>query len=141
MTLPEQMEKARAFHGHLGPWLVLGLRIGQEAVEAVGARRYFGLALEVHVPPQPPPSCILDGLQLSTGCTFGKRNIELRPADDGRVWVRARNTDTGDEALFQVSAEFPGEARSRMQADGEESASLWTWEADALYSRVEAPEG
>jgi formylmethanofuran dehydrogenase subunit E len=33
----------------------------------------------VRVEPRPPRSCVVDGIQFSTGCTMGKGNIEIEP--------------------------------------------------------------
>jgi formylmethanofuran dehydrogenase subunit E len=74
------LERAKEFHGHLGPFLVLGLRMGERAIALLGANKYFGLKATVFSPIEPPERCIADGIQLSTGCTFGKGNIELVPS-------------------------------------------------------------
>ncbi|MGB9742909.1 MAG: formylmethanofuran dehydrogenase subunit E family protein [candidate division WOR-3 bacterium] len=72
-----QLSAAVRFHGHLGPWLVLGLRAGSYA-----RRRFrcspFEITAIVHCPRTPPVRCILDGIQLSAGCTYGKGNISHR---------------------------------------------------------------
>lgn len=134
MEIPEELERAKSFHGHLGPWLVLGIRIGEDAVRTLGARRWFGASVVVNCPPRPPHSCIADGLQLSTGCTYGKRSIEIRPADD--VEVRVTNTDTGAERAYRVPKATAEEAARRMREDGEESASLWAWTTDGLFEVI-----
>jgi formylmethanofuran dehydrogenase subunit E len=74
------LERAKEFHGHLGPFLVLGLRMGEKAIALLGANKYFGLKATVFSPIEPPERCIADGIQLSTGCTFGKGNIEIVPS-------------------------------------------------------------
>jgi formylmethanofuran dehydrogenase subunit E len=74
------LERAKEFHGHLGPFLVLGLRMGERAIALLGANKYFGLKATVFCPIEPPERCMADGIQLSTGCTFGKGNIELVPS-------------------------------------------------------------
>lgn len=74
------LEKAKEFHGHLGPFLVLGLRLGERALAKLGGGKYFGLKATVFSPAEPPERCMIDGIQLSTGCTFGKGNIELVPS-------------------------------------------------------------
>ncbi|MGC9318470.1 MAG: formylmethanofuran dehydrogenase subunit E family protein [Armatimonadota bacterium] len=78
----ELLEALRAFHGHLGPFAMLGYRAGRLALGELQAEPYFGVSARVHCPPQPPPSCFADGVQYSTGCTLGKRNIELVPAEE-----------------------------------------------------------
>jgi len=66
-------EKIRQFHGHLGPYVVLGYRMGRYAKSQLTKVD----RIAVQIDQQPPVSCILDGLQLATGCTLGKNKIEL----------------------------------------------------------------
>lgn len=63
------------FHGHLGPYLVLGIMAGELALRELKCKKYFGLEVKVWGVTHKPKSCLIDGLQLSTGATFGKGNI------------------------------------------------------------------
>ena len=74
------MDEAVRFHGHLGAFLVLGLKAGLYANEVLG-KDYFETRAIVEAEPVPPVSCFVDGVQLATGCTMGKGNIELRKGD------------------------------------------------------------
>ncbi len=69
------LKQAIDFHGHLGPYLVLGLLMGKYALSRLRARAHFGLRVKVWGAKDKPRSCLIDGLQLSTGCTYGKGNI------------------------------------------------------------------
>lgn len=71
------LAKAINFHGHLGPWLVLGLLMGEYGLKKISAVKYFGLNVAVSGLHKKPRSCLIDGLQLSTGCTQGKGNIKI----------------------------------------------------------------
>jgi formylmethanofuran dehydrogenase subunit E len=64
------------FHGHLGPYLVLGILAGELAIKRLRCKKYFGLDVNVRGASQKPKSCLIDGLQLSTGSTYGKGNIK-----------------------------------------------------------------
>ena len=75
----ELLDRLRDFHGHLGPFAILGYRAGVLARRELELPSHFGLSATVHCPDAPPPSCFVDGVQYSTGCTLGKRNIELIP--------------------------------------------------------------
>lgn len=70
-----QLKTAINFHGHLGPYLVLGLLMGEYALKKIQAQPHFGLEAKVWGAKNKPKSCLIDGLQLSTGCTYGKGNI------------------------------------------------------------------
>lgn len=69
------LKEATYFHGHLGPYLIFGLKAGELALELLKAKKYFGIEVRVFGLDKKPKSCIIDGLQLSTGATFGKGNI------------------------------------------------------------------
>lgn len=73
------IEKAVDFHGHLGPFLVIGVRIGLIGLRELGLKKstetpHVTALLEYSV----PFSCVLDGLQVTTGCTFGNQKLTLK---------------------------------------------------------------
>ncbi len=83
MELPSELEALRAFHGHLGVYVTLGLRMG-----AIGRRtfgHYKGLTAAVTSVPQPPMLCVVDGVQFSSACTMGKGNISIVPGSEPEV--------------------------------------------------------
>ena len=65
-------------HGHSGPYLNLGIKMGLLALEILGVKGYFDLSTEVELEYRTPMSCLIDGLQVSTGCTLGKGNIKVK---------------------------------------------------------------
>ncbi len=71
----------KTFHGHLGPYVVLGYRMGKLALETAGSTGHFGISADVYSILTPPPSCLIDGVQLGSGCTLGKRNIAVHETD------------------------------------------------------------
>ena len=89
-SLEETLTKAAGFHGHLGPFLVVGVRMGRLALEKLNAKRAGththdqcnSLSVVVETGSKPPISCIIDGIQWSTGCTLGKGMIRIE--DRGR---------------------------------------------------------
>lgn len=85
------LEEAVKFHGHLGPYLVLGLLAGRLAIKKLKCRKYFGLEVRVWGATQRPKSCLIDGLQLSTGATYGKGNIEKY--DGKKLCILFKNKD------------------------------------------------
>lgn len=74
------MEDLAAFHGHLGPFIVLGYRMGRYARRNL-CQDPFQLKATVYCSGTPPESCIADGIQIGSGCTLGKRNIEIVISD------------------------------------------------------------
>jgi formylmethanofuran dehydrogenase subunit E len=102
---PDWLAAAVQFHGHLGPWATAGLRMGMAARKAAGAEGYFDLAVECRGPlVRPPKSCFLDGLQVSTGATLGKRNLRWIEADE--LVVRVENTVTGRNVNVRPTAKL-----------------------------------
>lgn len=111
------LREAIKFHGHLGPYLVLGLLAGEFAIKETGAKKYFGLEVSVRGANKRPKSCFIDGLQLSTGATFGKGNIKKLSA--GSIKVLFRNTEDNrkvylflDEGLVKRLDSLKGHADS-----------------------------
>ena len=74
----EELEaRAVEFHGHGGPFMIIGLRMGLSALNHLDAKGWFSLDCVVKLNWAPPDSCVIDGIQSSTGCTMGKRNISV----------------------------------------------------------------
>lgn len=77
----ETLERAVAFHGHLGPYLVLGLRMGTLAKRLLEFKGHFDVKVRSFAGTKPSVSCMNDGIQISSGATLGKGNIEIIPKD------------------------------------------------------------
>ncbi|MGO9112292.1 MAG: formylmethanofuran dehydrogenase subunit E family protein [Thermoguttaceae bacterium] len=100
---PAWLGQAVQLHGHLGPWLVAGLRIGASGLRAVGAEGYFDVDITVEGPlAQPPQACFLNGLQVATGATLGKRNLKW--VDAPRLAVRVNNVRSGKMVVVRPSS-------------------------------------
>ena len=69
------------FHGHGGPFMIIGLRMGISALNHLDAKGWFGLDCVAKLNWAPPDSCVIDGIQSSTGCTMGKRNIQVEESN------------------------------------------------------------
>ena len=89
MSIKErEIKEAVKFHGHLGPYLVLGLLAGRLGLKKTAAKKYFGLDVLVYGVGKKPKSCLIDGLQLSTGSTYGKGNIKKYKSRDIKIIMR-----------------------------------------------------
>ncbi len=87
-------------HGHLGPSVVAGARMGMIGLRAVEAKGFFDVEVTCEGPlAKPPQSCFLDGVQVTTGATLGKRNLQWVQAD--RLTMRIKNTRTGKTAVLR----------------------------------------
>ena len=72
------LKKAAEFHGHLGPFLVIGVRMGLIGVRELKAKENDNklrvtAMLKYHV----PFSCVIDGIQVATKCTIGNQKLKL----------------------------------------------------------------
>jgi formylmethanofuran dehydrogenase subunit E len=90
-----------AFHGHLGPYIVLGYRIGKHVRERF-CNDPFRMEAKVYCSGTPPESCLADGVQLGSGCTLGKRNIEIVVSGEVRCTF-----STGGKTLVVTPRKFP----------------------------------
>lgn len=135
-----EWEEIRRFHGHLGPWLVLGIKIGRAALLALDARKHFGVDVTARCPDAPPPSCLVDGLQIGTGATYGKRNIRLEPSDSFEVVVR--NKDTGEAVAAHLTEGTPGKIRELFDSLGDEASSRRIWDTpdEKLFTLNKVPQ-
>ncbi|MCR4404172.1 MAG: formylmethanofuran dehydrogenase subunit E family protein [Candidatus Acetothermia bacterium] len=91
ISLEELVERGAEFHGHLGPFLVCGLRMGLLALRELGSSGHSDLRATVETGTIPPLSCLIDGIQVATGCTLGKGNIQATAHGRPRaVFIKAR---------------------------------------------------
>lgn len=96
---------AASFHGHLGPWLALGYKLGAYAKEELEASSPFELKCAAHLPRKKPYTCSLDGIQVATGCTLGKLNIELVEADESSIKFIFTNVRSGRALELKLKPE------------------------------------
>lgn len=66
--------------------------MGEYGLKKINAEKYFGIKVEVSGLHKRPRSCLIDGLQLSTGCTLGKGNIKILKSKS--IFVNFINTKT-----------------------------------------------
>lgn len=79
MNTNDELYKAGLIlHGHKCPAMPMGLRAGLAALEALGVERAADgqLIALVEIDRDHCATCYADGVQVATGCTFGKGNIQ-----------------------------------------------------------------
>jgi formylmethanofuran dehydrogenase subunit E len=84
MTIPDELKRAAEFHTHLGPFLVVGLRMGRVVTRELG-RDPFTIKIQANTGRVPPYSCLVDGLQMSTPCTVGNGCLSVSDRRDMSV--------------------------------------------------------
>ena len=86
----EELKKIEEFHGHLGPYVVIGYRMGRIANEKLGSDPFTKKAT-VWTGVKPPVSCIIDGIQIGSGCTTGKGNLEVKNKQTPKAFFSNKN--------------------------------------------------
>jgi formylmethanofuran dehydrogenase subunit E len=74
----EWLELGQKFHGHKCPAMPNGLRVAEAAMNKLGVERTGDSFLHaiLELGEKHMATCFADGVQVITGCTFGKGNIE-----------------------------------------------------------------
>ncbi|RMG71158.1 MAG: tRNA CCA-pyrophosphorylase [Nitrospirae bacterium] len=74
----EYLEVGLKFHGHRCPAMPMGLKAGLYAMQLLGVERAKDGQLQaiVELDENHCATCFADGVQVATGCTYGKGNIK-----------------------------------------------------------------
>jgi formylmethanofuran dehydrogenase subunit E len=80
--LKSSLENAVRLHGHLGPFLVIGVRMGIIGIRELGLKNDDELRVTAHLKYSIPISCVVDGLQVTTRCTIGNQKLKLIDSSD-----------------------------------------------------------
>ena len=79
--------------------------MGMASLHAVEAKGYFDVEITCEGPlATTPASCFLDGLQVSTGATLGKRNLQWVKSE--KIVIHVKNTRTGQTATLRPREQF-----------------------------------
>lgn len=98
------IETAAKIHGHLGPFLVLGVKMGETALKKLEGLRKESLRVKLKVPLQTPYSCLIDGVQTATQCTIGNRKLEVENSDGNFIaGYFFKNEDLNDVLVIRVN--------------------------------------
>ena len=95
MQLEELLEDGKEFHGHLGPFLVVGIRAGIIGLRELRGRKgdrdlFVKIMLENIV----PISCTIDGLQITIGCTIGNKRLSIKDSASIAIEFKNRNGES-----------------------------------------------
>jgi len=118
-------------HGHRGPFLIAGIRMGLLALELLDNSGYFGIEAESETGTVTPLSCLTDGVQIGSGCTLGKGNIRVTDARRARVHFLDKS---GRRVTIELHPEVEQEFRSgELNKQSERTKhrpleELFTWE-------------
>lgn len=82
-TLTLEIKNAENLHGHLGPFLIIGVKMARFAKKTLNVNKdkLWDMQVMAQLPLITPFSCVLDGIQAATRCTVGNRKLEIRNSD------------------------------------------------------------
>ena len=112
------------FHGHLGPYVVLGFRAARLACKLLHSPGYFDMSCEVTSPLSPPHSCFIDGIQVGSGCTLGKNNLKVKEGESISCVFR---TKEGSSLTLILKKDFPLQIKKWIEKEGVEGAGERAW--------------
>ncbi len=99
------LDRTAAIHGRTNPIAVAGYRLGEWALRQLKLTRGHGSLEVVHYAPATIQlSCVIDGLQASTGTSAG--NLSLRLVTAESTYSVIRNRKTGQEVKLELLPEF-----------------------------------
>jgi formylmethanofuran dehydrogenase subunit E len=113
----EILADALAFHGHKCWASAAGVRLGLAALEALGATRAGAKQLHaiVETGDHHGGMCFGDGIQFTTGCTFGKGNIEKSGEGKFAVTLIDKATRRGVRVAYRPTLQPQIKATAFMQ--------------------------
>lgn len=127
----ELWELGVRLHGHRGPFLACGIRMGLLALRLLDSSGYSGIEAVAETGSLPPVSCLVDGVQASTGCTVGKGNLMVveggRPAARFSAGGRSVRIALREEVTREILANGAGEEQVEWVLSASEE-ELFTWE-------------
>lgn len=99
------LERGQFFHGHKCPAMPMGLRVGATAMNKLGVERAKDgqLLAILELGEDHCATCFADGIQMITGCTYGKGNI--RRTYEGKWGVTLVDAKTGKAVRVAPKAE------------------------------------
>lgn len=129
LDIDRLIDRGSEFHGHLGPFLVVGIRMGILALRELGSKGHMDMQATVETGVTPPVSCLVDGIQIATGCTLGKGNIKL--LDKGKATAiftsgdRRVRIELRPEIMEMILAGDPEALAGQVREMPEEILFLW----------------
>jgi formylmethanofuran dehydrogenase subunit E len=132
--LEMHIEDAVKLHGHLGPFLIIGVRMGEIAKRILTPENHqhadMKVSIQLHL--HTPFSCILDGIQSMTHCTIGNQRLKAKESKR-RIIARFETEDPDKTLTITVKPEAVKEVTDRI-SKGAANGTL----ADVIAS---TPEG
>jgi len=119
----EKIVKAVDFHGHLGPFLVIGVRMGIIGMRELGlmSGNDERLRVMVYLKYSVPISCVVDGLQVTTRCTIGNQKLKIVGSSDIAAKLMLNN---GKEVTVAVDSAVYDRLKSQLLSEKKSSKEV-----------------
>ncbi|MFW9794599.1 MAG: FmdE family protein [Candidatus Thorarchaeota archaeon] len=126
------IEEASDFHGHLGPFLTVGVRMGLAGLDRMDLGPGEALRIVASLPLCVPFSCIIDGLQTTTKCTVGNQKLSLK--DSQLVTAIFETSKVGKKVVITLKAHVLQELKQMLLTEGLANEEMRTvaWKIAAL---------
>jgi len=140
-TVDDWIALGARVHGGFGSHLILGIRIGQDAMRRLEAEP-GSLDVTYRDGPKTPCGCVADGIMLATRATPGRHTLRVLPEKSGAGTLAVaiiRNVKTGKALRYIVPASNHGrlEEWNRDKSERDRYAAVMGAPADSLF-RVQA---
>lgn len=133
----------KQMHGHVGPWNVLGWRIGKAALSEFDTTwGRHQLDFICYIPMATPYSCVADGLVIGTGNSIGRLDIRLAEVMSTNLISIAvcRKDGTGPILIFRPNLEYLKQIESSAMEDLKELAQQCSEMKESELYKIECIE-
>ena len=113
--LESPLENAARLHGHLGPFLAIGVRMGifAERLLKQGAKTSVKFQIALKIPLRIPFSCTIDGIQATTHCTIGNQRLTVMNSQE-KICACVKVDDPPRKLNITVNPEVIEEIKKKM---------------------------
>ncbi len=118
------IKKAEELHGHLGPFLVIGVRIGETAKRMLEVESNEKLRATVKIPLKTPFSCILDGIQSTTQCTVGNQKLRIENSQR-EIMVQFKLENSNNTLKIGVNQQIIEELKQKFSQGATNQELAW----------------
>lgn len=121
-----EIRNAEKLHGHLGPFLVIGVRMGILAKGILNANAVESNKLRVtaRLPLLTPFSCIIDGIQATTQCTVGNQKLRIENSQ-AQIIVYFEQQNSDNALSIHVNPKIIDELKNRYSKGASNEELAW----------------
>ncbi|MBW1990795.1 MAG: TraR/DksA C4-type zinc finger protein [Deltaproteobacteria bacterium] len=111
--LPGLLRQTEYLHGHLCPYVSLGVKAGHYAMKTLEREN---IGMEEIIAIVECNNCFTDGIQVVTGCTFGNNSLIFK--DLGKTAVTVARREDGQAVRLALRPDYTEQMLSRYPAAG-----------------------